>query len=390
MGWCLPVFESDGYVELRTTPHGGRSLFAARDIPLGTRIHASPAPFAHVIYKDYRREVCAQCFAYSASDLAPPEVNRSRVWSIKWSPEGPAASAAWFCSEDCRKAWEKDGTGSLQVQLDAILIKAQVASRRKGKLVDVISPSIDPKEEITQEVIDDAWKKIEVLAASKVQLAGFCVTLNLEDMELEIARYLASAVVCRYVSEQLHIISGHDKHNSSMRSLWSHLLHLQDNELANIRERPYILSAHLRIYAFLCNALPKHLKPYLSSIRDILARDTGNAFGIWDGDHRDEMLGWGMWTSASYFNHSMSPFSGGFSAVLDLTLLCVGCTPNIRKIRRARTLHFETTRQVAAGEELCISYVDTDQLLEQRRRDLRTSWFFTCSCSRCERESICG
>lgn len=368
MGWCLPVFESDGYVELHTTSHGGRSLFAARDIPLGTRIHTSLAPFAHVIYKDYRREVCAQCLAYSASDLAPPEVTRSRVWSIKWSPEAPGASAVWFCSEDCRETWEKDETGSLQAQLDAILMKAQVASRRKGKSVDVIPPPFNPKEEITQEVIDDAWKKIEVLATSKTQLAAFCVTLNLEDMELEIARYLASAILCLYVSEQLHVVAEYDKHNDSgMRAPWSHLLHLQDNELANILERPYILTAHLRIYAFLCSALPKHLKPYLSSVRDVLARDTGNAFGIWDGDRRDEMLGWGMWTSASYFNHS--------------------CAPNIRKIRRARALHFETTCPVVAGEELCISYVDTDQLLEQRRRDLRTSWFFTCSCSRCQRES---
>lgn len=301
MGWCLPVFDSDCYIELRTTPHGGRSLFATRDIPLGTRIHTSLAPLAHVIYKDYRREVCTQCFAYSASDLAPPEVAQSRAWSVKWSP-GPGASAAWFCSENCKKVWEQDETGPLQVQLDAILTKAQAASRRKGKSMNDISLSLDPKEDITQEKIDQAWKKMEVLATSKAHLAAYCSALDLEDMELEIARYLASAIVRRYVSERRHAVSEH----AGMRSPWSHLLHLQDNELANVGERPYLLSTHLRIYAFLCNALPKHLKPYVSSVRDVLARDTGNAFGIWDGDRRDEMLGWGIWTSASYFNHSTS------------------------------------------------------------------------------------
>ncbi|KAG1799194.1 uncharacterized protein BJ212DRAFT_1218417, partial [Suillus subaureus] len=49
------------------TPHGGRSLFAFQPIAQGTKIFAREVPFAHVIYKDYRREVCAQCFAYAAS-----------------------------------------------------------------------------------------------------------------------------------------------------------------------------------------------------------------------------------------------------------------------------------------------------------------------------------
>ncbi|KAL4071759.1 hypothetical protein V8B97DRAFT_1867009 [Scleroderma yunnanense] len=366
MSWCL---ESNDYVELRTTPYGGRSLFAVRDIPLGARIHSSQAPFAHVIYKDYRREVCAQCFVYAASDLAPPEVCRSRVWSVKWALQGlPGASAAWFCSEGCRKAWEQDGSGPLQVQLDANLTKAQVASRRKGKSMNVISLSFGPEEKITQEIIDEAWKTIEVLAASKSQLAAYCTTLDLEDMELEIARSLVFAIVRQYVSDQVHDTSEPDKHIGHVRfETWSHFLQLQNNELRNVQERPYILSAHLRIYAFLCNTLPTHLKPYLSTVRDVLARDTGNAFGIWDRDRRDEMFGWGIWISASYFNHS--------------------CTPNVRKVRRARALHFETSRPVLAGEELCISYVDTDQILQQRRRDLQTSWFFTCSCDRCERES---
>ncbi|KAI6102326.1 hypothetical protein EDD16DRAFT_1494930, partial [Pisolithus croceorrhizus] len=61
------------------TQHGGRSLFAARDIPPGTQVHSSLSSFAHIIYKDYRQEVCAQCFAYAASDSAPLEVAQSRV-----------------------------------------------------------------------------------------------------------------------------------------------------------------------------------------------------------------------------------------------------------------------------------------------------------------------
>lgn len=360
--------ESD-YVEFRTTQHGGRSLFAARDIPLGARVHSSSNPFAHVIYKDYRREVCAQCFAYAASDSTPLEVAQSRVWSIKRKPEGCQASTAWFCSEDCKEAWEKDEAGPLQMQMDATLTKAQVASRRKGRNSTNIS-SFDSAAEITQDAIDQAWRNVDELVASKAQLAAHCATLDLEDAELDIARFLVSAIVRRHVSERPRSntegVVDSDPHRNY--TSWSHFLRLQNNELANVRERQHILSAHLRIYAFLCNALPKCLLPYVpTTVREVLARDTGNAFGIWDGDRRDEMLGWGVWTSASYFNHS--------------------CSPNIRKMRQGRTLHFETSRAVSAGEELCISYVDTDQLVEQRQKDLESSWFFRCGCSRCKLES---
>lgn len=61
--------------------------------------------------------------------------------------------------------------------------------------------------------------------------------------------------------------------------------------------------------------------------------------------------------------------------------------PNVQKRRVGRTLHFETTRGIRAGEELCISYIDTDSPADQRRRELEESWFFTCRCVRCEQET---
>ncbi|EGO01216.1 hypothetical protein SERLA73DRAFT_179334 [Serpula lacrymans var. lacrymans S7.3] len=132
-------------------------------------------------------------------------------------------------------------------------------------------------------------------------------------------------------------------------------------------------------------------------VRAVLARDPGNAFGIWelgqsvrsylDGvEARDErkeyegstmdskeMLGWGIWPEASYFNHS--------------------CNPNVVKKRIARNLVFITTSVVQEGDELCIAYVDCDEIQtteidefaagEKRRELLRKWWFFGCACSRC-------
>ena len=70
-----------------------------------------------------------------------------------------------------------------------------------------------------------------------------------------------------------------------------------------------------------------------------------------------------------------------------VTTELTGCTPNVVKRQEGRALHFEATQRILAGEELCISYIDTDLLVDERRRELEASWFFTCHCARCEEES---
>ncbi|KAI6126853.1 hypothetical protein F5141DRAFT_1200569 [Pisolithus sp. B1] len=339
------------------TSHPGRK-FTRAQVPL------------HMSFTKTIDGKCARSASHTLpATSAPPEVAQSRVWNTKWKPEGFQGSTAWFCSEDCKEAWEKDEAGPLQMQLDATLTKAQVASRRKGPKPTNI-PSLSSAAEITHDAIDQAWKNVDELVASKAQLVAHCATLDLGDAELDIARLLVSAIVRRHVSERTSSITDglvdSDPHRNYMS--WSHFLHLQNNELGNIRERRHVLSAHLRIYAFLCNALPKYLLPYIpTTVREVFARDTGTLLASGMGIAGTRCWGGGFGPSASYFNHN--------------------CSPNIRKTRQGRTLHFETTRAVSAGEELCISYVDTDQPVEQRQKDLESSWFFRCDCSRCKLES---
>ena len=306
-----PVFDGSSYFEFRNTAHGGRSLFAISDIVSGTRIHSCEAPFTHVIYKDYRKEVCAQCFAYSASDHAPSTVGSSRTWSIKWSRAG--AATAWFCSDVCKNSWERDEASPLLMEVDALLTKGQAATRKRFRSpeeeikIKAMIPSVESGDRtITQATIDAAWKSAEVLVASRAHLTLYNSTLHLEDMELEIARSLAAAIVRRYCDERLSQSDPTLQMTRNRSGSWTQLLNLQINELCNIQTRPYTLGAYLRIYVFLSNALPKDLRKYMPTVREVLARDTGNAFGIWDGDRRDDMIGWGIWVSASYFNHSAS------------------------------------------------------------------------------------
>lgn len=305
----MSVCDRSSYFELKNTSYGGRSLFATCDIEPGTRIHSSQTPFTHVIYRDYRKEVCAQCFAYSSSDQAPLTVGASRTWNIKWGRAG--AATAWFCSDVCKDSWERDEISPLLMEVDALLTKGQAATRKRFKSMEeevrvkAILPSFEPGETtVTQEIIDKAWESAQALVASGAQLAHYCSTLQLEDMELEIARSLVGGVIRRYCDEHLLPSDLISQMTQNRYESWTQLLNLQTSELCNIRTRPYMLTAYLRIYVFLSNTLPKHLRKYMSTVREVLARDTGNAFGIWDSDRRDEMMGWGIWVSASYFNHS--------------------------------------------------------------------------------------
>jgi len=56
--------------------------------------------------------------------------------------------------------------------------------------------------------------------------------------------------------------------------------------------------------------------------------------------------------------------------------------------RIGRTMRFTISRPVETGEELCISYIDINQSMAQRKKDLEDSWFFTCRCQRCQSEEV--
>ncbi|KAL1705597.1 hypothetical protein EV121DRAFT_290265 [Schizophyllum commune] len=125
------------------------------------------------------------------------------------------------------------------------------------------------------------------------------------------------------------------------------------------------------IFSPLSKGAVPELAPYLSTphlLRAILARDHANAFGLFDMQDKgeSEMLGWAVYVAGSYFNHD--------------------CAPNVRKIRRGRALQFVTTRDVAPGEELCISYVDVQDTKASRAAQFAQHWNFVCGCGRCRGE----
>ena len=78
-------------------------------------------------------------------------------------------------------------------------------------------------------------------------------------------------------------------------------------------------------------------------------------------------MGYALYPSASYFNHS--------------------CKPNVAKVRVGNTWRFWVPKDVARGEQLCISYLGGDEkdlTTAERRVRLKDVWSFVCECEGCK------
>jgi SET and MYND domain-containing protein len=178
-------------LELRTTSYGGRSLFALSPIPSSTLLLSSK-PFAHVIYRDFRKEVCAYCFKYAFDS----KTSKGGVWKVRYSAN------VWFCSDDCRAKWveEENVDGALDL-VEGCLERALTSLRKAAQKSGSGSSSVDKilgqhgGGNLSSEMRNKVWAEVENVesaVSSKVEL---------EDMEFEIARLVASALVRRHLQE---------------------------------------------------------------------------------------------------------------------------------------------------------------------------------------------
>ncbi|ODQ50607.1 SET domain-containing protein [Saitoella complicata NRRL Y-17804] len=338
-------------IEIRPTTYGGRGYFALSPIPANTLIHVSPSPYTLSIIRDFKKECCARCFHCV--------VGRN----LKWRAERGNVAGFWFCGERCKREWEgeEDVAGLLGEAMECLergfkrQKRAEPPRTPDGKEVGRASTTMDEEmlERVWKDAADAPWPKHGQIPDGEV--------------DQEEARLITYALV------RLHNFLSSPGSESS--PTWSDFLALQPNALSHFRSQPYLLPSHLHTFHFLRSVLPKSLRGVLTleNFRATTARDPGNSFGIWEqaegeeGDGESEMLGWAMYPSASYFNHD--------------------CDPNTKKVRRGRAMTMVTARDVAEGEELCISYGHLEEDVLERRRRLEDKFFFRCGCGRCKRES---
>ncbi|KAK9240369.1 hypothetical protein V1525DRAFT_395756 [Lipomyces kononenkoae] len=347
---------------IQPTSYGGRGCFASCDIPRGTLVHIASTPFTSVIFRDFRKEVCAYCLAY---DLG-------RTWKVRL--RGPETAGMWFCSEECRDRWVKEEDPSRElVPVLEVIEQAVALARRKlqnSKVTEYDEDFVHDDFTFQTEAIESLWKHIDSLVMSTSEIdnplrnpALKNRVLALEDIEYDSARLVAVAIVRLYL----------ESHNTAIVPWfsWNGFADLESHESDLINRLSALLESHIRVFVFLKAVMPHKFQPFvtIANVRAVLGREAANAFGIWQLplSSESECLGSSIFPSGSYFNHS--------------------CDPNLIKTRIGREMHFTTSRAVREGEEICISYGMMVTMPVQARQDLlQEQWYFRCGCERCMAE----
>jgi hypothetical protein len=319
-------------------PNAGRGVYALCDITEGTPILTTDALSAHVIYREYRREVCGFCFSY----------DRGKNLKLRDVTHGFS-----FCSEECVDSWK--GSGDMSMAAWAAverLVKAR--PKEDDDLVDINAAKP------TEPEIEAAWKEVEN-QASLIRAArkGVSTKPHRKAVQQAISRpvpadtlpLLLTAILIRYNTPEV----------------WETILSLAPDP------RPYKsadeLRSHVNSYLHLLTLLPEPLLELTTpdTLLALLGRDSWNSFGIRSlDDGGSENFGYGVWPPASYFNHN--------------------CAPNTRRQRVGRTWQFVADRAIRAGEQLCISYISAEQVAmgcKSRMDSLRKTWGFDCACDLC-------
>ncbi|KAF3051289.1 hypothetical protein E8E11_011073 [Didymella keratinophila] len=356
----LPVgAPSTPLFEVRDTPTAGRAVFASQPIPKGTLLWRSDDLTLSVLLREYRREVCGQCFIY----------DYGRDLSIRDQSVGFA-----FCSTECQDAW-KSWNGEVGVTAwTAVEMLVKKRSKEDDDMVDESSPRPSRK------AITKAWADAEVQASliralreaeqSNASSADPDTTDGAEPTQItKQHRKASSKALQQKISPDVmaFIVSGIIWHHNNPLD-WPKVLALAHDHT------PYHsaddLAAFVRSYLHLLAILPI---PLLSSLTPELvfllsSRDSHNSFGIRSlEDDGSEFFGYGCWPAASYFNHS--------------------CGPNIEKKRVGRVWEFRAGTDIEDGEELNITYLSGEERRMsrgKRREVLKKNWGFDCACARCE------
>lgn len=343
--------------EVRQTPHSGRAVFATQFIPADTLVFLGNDLTLDVILREYRREVCGECFGY----------DRGRDLSVRDSKVGFA-----FCSEDCQTKW-RERVGELGIDTWTAVEKlVKGRSKEDADMVDAGLPRPKSKEiKIAWDGASEQAALIRIARQGEVQTDSSNGDGSAEHtikptkqhrkaVQKALMQSISPDVMTFCVSGLLW------KYNNPQD--WERLVALA------VDNTPYHssddLRAFTRTYLHMLAICPLPLLPHITPENLIMlsSRDSHNSFGIRSlEDDGSEFFGYGCWPSASYFNHS--------------------CGPSIEKERIGRVWHFRAGRDIEEGGELCITYLSGEERKlsrGKRMKTLRSNWGFDCNCERCE------
>lgn len=301
--------------------------------------------------------------------LEPQEVNEGGKTSGAQKTNGSNAGV-WFCGESCRDAWvyadeevQRDGSihagvrGVVNTVLERCLMtmgkdkgKTGTLSIRSGVALGWAEflqslEDLDSTTDISLTFLDHAWEQAERLSCvSNAPISkDIAVSANrksasksvpvspamLTEFELDTARFVLAGLLKKCIDENTRGTNAPPDRLAYPSGDWKDVLDLQDNTLAHIQAKPYMLASQVRVWVFIKFVVHSTLRESArlsyrtrqlihllkrsvdtpNETRNLLGREHGNVFGIWDMAPEgtdSEMLGWGLYSSGSYFNHGMS------------------------------------------------------------------------------------
>jgi hypothetical protein len=255
-------------LEVRPTSYGGRGVFARSDLLAGHVLLDVPSPIAHVVYRIFRREACAECFNYNAGE----------TWRL------PACSGGvFFCAEECQTKWEtRMGDSGMRAWSDVEQWMKKAGARTSKHEKETRSEEETP---VTQEDVEHAWMEAQKAADALDGLAG-----------------------PKARNRVIQSMQGHPAHPDVIALLLSGIITffnglegLEELRMLAPTSTPYksgvMLQEHINSYLALRHLLPPEMKSVVTvdAVQQIAIRDAHNSFGMWSQpeDEGAEMLGFG-------------------------------------------------------------------------------------------------
>ncbi|KAK4512919.1 uncharacterized protein ATC70_003629 [Mucor velutinosus] len=397
-------------IEIAVLPSKGRGYKAATTIATGTVIHVSD-PLATTVSQEWIPETCMWCFNFSYPKKQKVKVmalQEEKVLANRWQVpikknSGSLFKGMLFCTESCKSQFILHDKTSLILASHYRLDQEHTSSSNH-------TPDAPIPAHIHQNIKNVPWIDVDNDESLTLWLedAWDCITKSndlhrdIDDNDKAMCRLIATCIARKHDDpdqfEELLVIQNNELAHFRSHYTTSTLYPSRVNQLPvfknDVNKRKTLLSVLpaevqnvVALYAFFTRALtsPLHQVPALANVdhrlfRSIYFRERANSFGLWelgdsgvslaDGGVTDdlELLGWGIYPSAVYFNHS--------------------CDANVVKVREGRQMKFLARRMIEKGEEACISYGSVGEDVKDRRARLLSHYHFLCQCTRCIQEDL--
>lgn len=339
----MPPPKSDLF-DVTEVEGAGRGVVASHPISKDEILLTCSEPAAHVVFREYRKETCAECFHY----------DRGRTLAVRHLDLGKV-----FCSDLCARAWHsrtgESGLNAWRSLESFVRANAKNSPPLSGELLESRPSRADVRQRWL-EVSSNESSSQHGGSHSADGGKGSRQNGKARSVDADVLGFLLSAIL----SQHLYPDMWHQDVTSLVQD---------DTPYTTVVE----LKAHCESYRQLITLMPPELSSngLVMTCQIAASAASHNAFGIRSGGNdNEEYMGYGVWTAASYFNHS--------------------CQPNVTKRRCRREWQFCAAEDVATGEQLCISYLGGDEegmSVTDRRARLLKTWGFLCQCMRCAREA---